>query len=252
MGELGFFRGERVELIGGDIVRLSPNSPLHGEVVTLIAEKLWSLFGRGYRVREQQPVVIGGSEPEPDIAVAVGKPGDYRNAHPITALLVIEVAQTSAEYDRQVKAPLYARAGIPQYWLVNLDEGCVEVYCDPAPLGGGYVYRSRQVYVQGEQLSPLQKPEATVTVEELLLGTKVVSLKRTGQGRIFTVNTLKVPSHTTLRGAGAATVLRAKASIGEPPSPNNRVLSNADAERNNTGIVVKDLVVDGGLLGRYH
>ncbi|MCS6831334.1 MAG: Uma2 family endonuclease [bacterium] len=170
LGELGFFRGERVELIEGDIVRMSPVSPLHGEVVTLIAETLWNLFGKGYRVRVQQPLAIGDSEPEPDIAVVAGKPGDYREAHPTTALLVVEVAQTSVEYDREVKAPLYARAGVPEYWIVNLDEGCIEVYRDPAPLGEGYAYRSRRLYTRGEQIAPLQKPEATVKVEELLLG----------------------------------------------------------------------------------
>lgn len=65
MAEMGLFDGERVELIEGDIVRMSPVSPLHGEIVTLIAEKLWTLFGRGYRVRVQQPLAIGDSEPNP-------------------------------------------------------------------------------------------------------------------------------------------------------------------------------------------
>lgn len=169
MAEMGLFHGERVELIEGDIVRMSPVSPLHGEIVTLIAEKLWTLFGRGYRVRVQQPLAIGDSEPEPDIAVVPGKPGDYREAHPTTAVLVVEVAQTSAEYDREVKAPLYARAGIPEYWIVNLDEGCIEVYRDPAPMGEGYIYRSRRIYTQGEQITCLRNPEATVKVEECFL-----------------------------------------------------------------------------------
>lgn len=169
MAEMGLFDGERVELIEGDIVRMSPVSPLHGEIVTLIAEKLWTLFGRGYRVRVQQPLAIGDSEPQPDIAVVPGKPGDYREAHPTTAILVVEVAQTSAEYDREVKAPLYARAGIPEYWIVNLDEGCIEVYRDPAPMGEGYIYRSRRIYTQGEQITCLNNPEATVKVEECLL-----------------------------------------------------------------------------------
>lgn len=98
-----------------------------------------------------------------------GKPGDYREAHPTTAILVVDVAQTSAEYDREVKAPLYARAGIPEYWIVNLDEGCMEVYRDPAPMGEGYIYRSRRLYTQGEQITCLNNPEATVKVEECLL-----------------------------------------------------------------------------------
>ncbi|MCL6473426.1 MAG: Uma2 family endonuclease [Firmicutes bacterium] len=169
LAEIGFFQGERVELIEGEIVKMSPISPLHGEVVTLLAERLWQLFGEGYRVRVQLPLSLGDSEPEPDIAVVPGKVGDYVHAHPTTALLVVEVAQTSLEYDREVKAPLYARAGIPEYWIVNLDGHCIEVYRDPAPMGEGYGYRSRRIYMMGEPIAPLQKPESAVKVDELLL-----------------------------------------------------------------------------------
>ena len=169
LAEIGFFQGERVELIEGEIVKMSPISPLHGEVVTLLAERLWQLFGEGYRVRVQLPLSLGDSEPEPDIAVVPGKVGDYVHAHPTTALLVVEVAQTSLEYDREVKAPLYARGGIPEYWIVNLDGHCIEVYRDPAPMGEGYGYRSRRIYMMGEPIAPLQKPESAVKVDELLL-----------------------------------------------------------------------------------
>ena len=169
LAEIGFFQGERVELIEGEIVKMSPISPLHGEVLTLLAERLWQLFGEGYRVRVQLPLSLGDSEPEPDIAVVPGKAGDYVHAHPTTALLVVEVAQTSLEYDREVKAPLYARAGIPEYWIVNLDGQCIEVYRDPAPMGEGFGYRSRRIYLKGESLAPLQKPEGAVKVDELLL-----------------------------------------------------------------------------------
>jgi len=169
LAEIGFFQGERVELIEGEIVKMSPISPFHGEVLTLLAERLWQLFGEGYRVRVQLPLSLGDSEPEPDIAVVPGKAGDYVHAHPTTALLVVEVAQTSLEYDREVKAPLYARAGIPEYWIVNLDGQCIEVYRDPAPMGESYGYRSRRIYLKGEQIAPLQKPEGSVNVDELLL-----------------------------------------------------------------------------------
>lgn len=169
LADLGLFRGERVELIEGEIVKMSPISPLHGEIVTLLAERLWKLFGEGYRVRVQLPLSLNDSEPEPDIAVVPGKAGDYLHAHPTTALLVVEVAQTSLEYDREVKATLYARAGIPEYWIINLDEQCVEVYRDPAPMGEGYGYRLRRIYMKGESLAPLQKPEGAIKVDELLL-----------------------------------------------------------------------------------
>lgn len=168
LGELGFFRNERVELIEGDIVCMSPISPLHATCVHQVFHWFTQVFPDAY-VRMQQPLVIGDSEPEPDIAVVPGKPGDYRHAHPTTALLVVEVAQTSVEYDREVKGALYAKAGIPEYWLVNLEQHCMEVYRDPAPTGEGHAYRSRRVYTPGELLAPLNRPENTVKVEELLL-----------------------------------------------------------------------------------
>lgn len=168
MAEMGLFNGERVELIEGDIVRMSPISPLHAACLHRVFEWISGVFS-GACVRMQQPLVIGDSEPEPDIAVVPGKLEDYLDAHPTTALLVVEVAQTSVEYDREVKAPLYARAGVPEHWIVNLDEGCIEVYRDPAPMGEGYTYRLRRIYTKGEQIACLQKPESTVKVEELLL-----------------------------------------------------------------------------------
>ena len=168
LAEIGFFQGERVELIEGEIVKMSPISPLHGEVLTLLAERLWQLFGEGYRVRVQLPLSLGDSEPEPDIAVVPGKAGDYVHAHPTTALLVVEVAQTSLEYDREVKAPLYARAGIPEYWIVNLDGQCIEVYRDPAPMGEGFGYRSRRIYMRDERIACSYKPDETLSVSDLL------------------------------------------------------------------------------------
>lgn len=105
-------------------------------------------------------------EAEPDVAVVLGKPGDYRDAHPKTAVLVVEVAQSSLEYAWQVKGLLYADANIPEYWLVNLEERCVEVYRDPTPEIG---YRWRRIYTPGETLSCLQKPDSPINVSDLLV-----------------------------------------------------------------------------------
>jgi Uma2 family endonuclease len=168
MAEMGLFRGERVELIEGDIIQMSPVSAEHVTCVHRLFQWLFQVFSDA-TVRIQSPLNLGDSEPEPDIAVVPGKAGDYLHAHPTTALLVVEVAQTSLEYDREVKAPLYARAGIPDYWIVNLDGQCIEVYRDPAPIGEGFGYRSRRIYLKGESLAPLQKPEGAVKVDELLL-----------------------------------------------------------------------------------
>ncbi len=166
IAEAGLFNGERVELIEGEIVQMSPIGPAHGETATLVAELLWRLFGEGYRVRVQMPLSLGDSEPQPDVAVVPGKPGDYRDAHPTSAVLVVEVAQSSLEYDREVKGRLYAQAGIPEYWLVNLEERCVEVYRDPSPERG---YLSKRIVTPGETFTCLQKPDSPISVDSILL-----------------------------------------------------------------------------------
>lgn len=166
MVEIGLFDGERVELIEGEVVQMAPIGPAHGETVTVVSELLWKLFGEGCRVRVQMPLSLGDSEPQPDVAVVPGKPGEYRDAHPTTAVLVVEVAQSSLEYDRQVKGLLYAGANIPEYWLVNLEERCVEVYRDPS-LGIGY--RWRRIDTPDETLTYLQKPDSPINVSDLLV-----------------------------------------------------------------------------------
>jgi len=167
MAELGLFRGERVELIEGDIIKMSPVSAEHVTCVHRLFQWLFQVFSDA-TVRIQSPLNLGDSEPEPDIAVVPGKAGDYLHAHPTTALLVVEVAQTSLEYDREVKAPLYARAGIPEYWIVNLDGQCIEVYRDPAPMGEGFGYRSRRIYMRDERIACSYKPDETLSVSDLL------------------------------------------------------------------------------------
>ena len=100
----------------------------------------------GWIVRPQLPVSLDDeSEPEPDLAVVRGYPGDYRASHPSRPALVIEIAESSLEFDRVRKSSLYARAGVPDYWIVNLVENVVEVYRDPEPDPSaffGWRYRS--------------------------------------------------------------------------------------------------------------
>jgi Uma2 family endonuclease len=104
------------------------------------------------------------SEPEPDLSVVVGSWKDYRETHPSSAVLVVEVADTSLEYDRDRKGSLYARARIADYWIINLPEQCVEVYRDPEQ----GIYRSRRRFMPGEKISPLAAPDATINVADLL------------------------------------------------------------------------------------
>lgn len=170
MGELGILGDKRTELIGGDIYTV-PIGPEHCYTVDISGDYLKQLFrGTGRCVRIEKPLQIGESMPQPDLAVVAGKPSDYRKNHPTTALLVIEVSDTTLEFDRTVKASLYASANIPEYWIVNLVEGLLEVYREPAPMEGtpfNAHYKSVRRYTQEETLSPLFDPGIQVPVKSL-------------------------------------------------------------------------------------
>src|SRR5438445_12837702 len=113
--------GERAELIDGEVLAMAPRGSLHATAVRLAEEALRAVFGAGYDVRVQMPLALDpSSEPEPDVAVVRGSPRAYRDAHPASALLVVEVAGTTLGYDRDQKGSLYARAGVAEDWIVNL------------------------------------------------------------------------------------------------------------------------------------
>ncbi len=162
MVQLGFFGDERLELLHGMVIAMSPIGPPHREVVDLLTEALvLALHGRA-RVSTQNPFVASDdSEPEPDLAVV--PLGTYRTDHPHRAFLVIEVADSSLDADRDVKGPLYASSGVPEYWLVNLVDEVVEVYTDP--VGGRY--RSARAASIGETLHPAAFPDVAVAVAPL-------------------------------------------------------------------------------------
>lgn len=129
---LGFFHeDERVELVHGILVRMTPPGPPHRSVVDRLTEMLVPRLLDRARVCIQQPFVAHDeSEPEPDVSVV--PMGDYSVDHPDIAFLVIEVADSSLRYDRETKAPLYAASKVAEYWIVNLSERVVEVHSDPA------------------------------------------------------------------------------------------------------------------------
>ncbi|MCB0637500.1 MAG: Uma2 family endonuclease [Lewinella sp.] len=141
---------DRVELLSGEIVKMSPIKSAHAHAVDRLAEWLTFFFERKQLVRIQNPVSISNvSEPEPDIAVVKRKA--YYDAHPRPkdVTLLIEVADTSLSKDREIKLPLYAVAGIPEYWIVDLTNGAIEVYTQPA----GSDYDRRVVFRAGDQVS---------------------------------------------------------------------------------------------------
>jgi Uma2 family endonuclease len=162
----GFFDPDaRIELIHGRLVEMAPQTTFHSVGINLAQVELGRVFGEGFAIRVQLPLAIDpDSEPEPDVVVAPGNPRDYLAGHPTFAALVVEVAETSLLSDRNEKAGLYAQAGIPEYWLLNLVKACLEVYRDPR----NGEYQSRAVLLPGDFISPLARPEAQVAVADLL------------------------------------------------------------------------------------
>ena len=123
----GLFRGEHVELIRGELVAMSPIGSVHSAVVRVLSERLVRALPPHLMVSSQQPLACADeSEPEPDLAVVARRP--YREAHPAAAVLVIEVADTSVDYDLGAKAALYAESAVDEYWVIDLGRGVVVVH----------------------------------------------------------------------------------------------------------------------------
>ena len=166
IGEMGLLADRRVQLIRGQVIEMSPMKSRHATGIILMAEVFREILGlQGGSIRQQLPLVLNShSEPEPDLAVVSGSPRDYAQAHPTTALLVGEVSDSTLKFDQQTKSALYAEAGIPEYWILNLVDNQVEVYRDPSPEG----YQTRQVWGSQDLISSLINPDRRVSVSELL------------------------------------------------------------------------------------
>jgi len=126
MAEAGLFRDERVELLDGEIITMSPQLTLHAFSVNQLMYLLITTLGRRVVIRGQAPIVLNNrSDPEPDIAACVPVPDKYRRAHPKAnqVRLVIEVAESSLVYDRTQKSRFYAASGIPEYWMRSRHRG---------------------------------------------------------------------------------------------------------------------------------
>ena len=171
--ELGVLHeDERIELIGGQMIVAEPKGTPHSTSVALTAEALRVAFGGGWLVRQQDPVALDDeSEPEPDIVVVTGTPRDYLAEHPHRPVLVVEVAESSLRFDRSCKGSIYARAGLDDYWIVNLVDRVLEVRRRPvaAPSAKfGWRYADLTVCRHGEIAAPLAKPDAAIAVADLL------------------------------------------------------------------------------------
>jgi Uma2 family endonuclease len=170
--ELDVFQpGEAIELIGGELMVAEPQGAAHYTAICKTAKALESAFGPGWSVRTQGPIGLDqDSEPEPDVAVVPGSPDDYGRAHPARPALTVEVAESSLEFDRQRKGSLYARAGLLDYWVLNLVDSVLEVYREPVPESAapfGWRYMRREVLDLSAPVTPLAAPGSSILVSHL-------------------------------------------------------------------------------------
>lgn len=144
LGRAGLIDQE-TELLRGVIVTKTIKSPRHSFLVQILADWARAAVPTGYHVRQEQPITLADSEPEPDVAIVLGQPTDYCDSHPNSAFLIIEVAVSSVEIDRE-KANVYAEVGVAEYAIVLHAEKAIEIYSQPT--ANGYANKQR---LQGNQ-----------------------------------------------------------------------------------------------------
>jgi Uma2 family endonuclease len=157
---------DRVELLEGQIIEMAPQDPPHASVTSRFGNRLVMLFAERAWVRSQLPITISpNSEPEPDIAIVRLTDNDYADRHPgpDDVFLVIEVADSTLNMDRNRKAKIYAKANIPDYWIVDVKKQRVFVFRNPQ----GDTYQSQQVLDSTETLSTIAFPEITIELQKL-------------------------------------------------------------------------------------
>ena len=158
LAELGFFNeDDRVELIHGELIYMIAKGTAHSTFNRRLIRELSNLIGNRATLQSQDPVVIStDSEPEPDIAILKNRDDDYLNSHPRPEdiLLLIEIADSSLKYDQEVKLPLYAQAGVLDYWIFNLNDNCLEYYREPLQNSQGkFGYRKKIIFLPNETVN---------------------------------------------------------------------------------------------------
>lgn len=167
IAETGLLGERRVELLDGEVWDMSPQRRPHYRTIRAVADALETAFGDAYDVQQQAPLGLGNDgEPEPDVAVVVGSWADYED-HPTPAdvKILVEVSDSTLTKDRTKKAEDYAKAGISDYWIVNLVDRQLEVYRDPSPEGA---YQSILILGPAKSIAPLNAPNAQISVTDLL------------------------------------------------------------------------------------
>jgi len=172
--DIGFFHpDERLELINGYLVMMSPLNPPHAATTTLLMSAFYEQISGQCNIRIQQPIILRGpkSEPEPDIVLAKRRADFYARQHPQTEdiLLVVEVSDATLRYDRTTKKRDYAATGITEYWIINLVNERIEVYRDPdSSVAGKADYNTKLTFTRGQMLAPLEFPDCQIEVSEVL------------------------------------------------------------------------------------
>ena len=170
LAESGYFAGERVELISGEIISMSPQGNYHTIVTTIAQQRLDRLFGGlGFSIcQSTYHTDDDATKPEPDLQVLPGKPQDYLDTPPTERLLVVEVSHTTLRHDRGTKLKTYARLGVPEYWILNLNTQQLEVHRHPEQdRTDGWTYRDRNVFGSDDTVTPLKARDQILTVKEL-------------------------------------------------------------------------------------
>jgi Uma2 family endonuclease len=168
MAETGVLRPDaRVELLDGKIIDMSPTGPFHGGVTKYLVHRFESASRGRWLTSVQDPLHLDEhSEPQPDLMLLKPVPDYYRKRHPTPGdvFLLVEVSDTTLELDRTEKLPAYGRAGIPEVWIVDLNDAAIEVYCEPHFTG----YTRKTILRAGDQAKPAAFPDVTVDIAELL------------------------------------------------------------------------------------
>ena len=168
LGEIGIFNPEeRVELIEGNIIKISAKGTGHACATRRTASLLHNLVGNQAAVYNKSPIALDdNSEPEPDIAVVRIDPFDYATHHPTPSevYLIIEVADSSLTFDREIKAKIYARSGIADYWVLNVGSRQLHVFREPAENG----YQSEVILGETASISPIEFPAFNIAIQAML------------------------------------------------------------------------------------
>lgn len=168
MAESGILtENDRVELIQGEVIEMSPIGRRHASCVARLTRLFTLRLGETAIVWPQNPIELDDtSEPQPDLTLLQPRPDFYESGHPQPEdiFLIVEVADTTAKFDRGVKIPLYAKDNIAEVWLVDINQQCIEVYRQPSPTG----YKNVQTFQRGQTLSIQAFPDIEITVDEVL------------------------------------------------------------------------------------